>query len=75
MDIEPPDIHFLRAAEGWVELGDWREAAIWSRLDLPAGARIEGPAVLEQPDATIVIEPGMAGRVDDLGNLIVERVR
>ena len=26
MDIEPPDIHFLRAAEGWVELGDWREA-------------------------------------------------
>ena len=52
-----------------------REAAIWSRLDLPAGARIEGPAVLEQPDATIVIEPGMAGRVDDLGNLIVERVR
>ena len=49
--------------------------SIWSRLDLPAGARIEGPTVLEQPDATIVIEPGMAGRVDDLGNLIVERVR
>ena len=22
MDIEPPDIQFLRAAEGWVELGD-----------------------------------------------------
>ena len=58
-----------------VYFGDWREAAIWSRLDLPAGARLEGPAVLEQPDATIVIEPGMAGRVDDLGNLIVERVR
>ena len=38
--------------------------AIWSRLDLPAGARIEGPAILEQPDATIVIEPGLAGRVD-----------
>ena len=35
-------------------------------------ARIEGPAILEQPDATTVIEPGLAGRIDALGNLIVE---
>jgi len=55
-----------------VHFGRWCEASIWWRLDLPVGARIEGPAVLEQPDATIVIEPGMSGRVDDLGNLIVE---
>ena len=39
---------------------------------LPAGARIAGPAVLEQPDATTVIEPGLIGRIDRLGNLIVE---
>ncbi|MBM3530582.1 MAG: hydantoinase/oxoprolinase family protein [Alphaproteobacteria bacterium] len=52
----------------------WREATIWSRLDLPAHARIDGPAILEQPDATVAIEPGMAGRVDNFGNLIVERV-
>ena len=58
-----------------VYFGDWREAAIWSRLDLPAGGRIDGPAILEQPDATIVIEPGMHGIVDKLGNLIVERSR
>jgi N-methylhydantoinase A len=55
----------------WFPAG-WREAAIWRRLDLPAGARISGPAVLEQPDATVVIEPGFAGRIDALGNLIVE---
>jgi N-methylhydantoinase A len=54
--------------------GGWQDASVWSRLALPGGATIEGPAVLEQPDATIVIEPGMAGRVDRLGNLIVERV-
>jgi N-methylhydantoinase A len=53
--------------------GGWRDASVWSRLDLPAGTTIEGPAILEQPDATIVIEPGMTGRVDKLGNLIVER--
>jgi len=52
--------------------GGFRDTAIWSRLDLPAGARIEGPAILEQPDATTVIEPGLAGRIDALGNLIVE---
>jgi N-methylhydantoinase A len=41
-------------------------------LDLPVGAVIEAPAVLEQGDATTVIEPGLRGRVDKLGNLIVE---
>jgi N-methylhydantoinase A len=45
---------------------------VWARLALPAGAVIEGPAILEQPDATTVIEPGLVGRVDPLGNVIVE---
>jgi N-methylhydantoinase A len=52
--------------------GGWHDAGIWSRLDLPTGAALTGPAILEQPDATTVIEPGLAGRVDALGNLIVE---
>jgi len=52
--------------------GGWRETAVWSRLALPAGATVEGPAILEQPDATTVIEPGHVGRVDPLGNVIVE---
>jgi N-methylhydantoinase A len=46
---------------------------VWSRLDLPTGAVIEGPAVLEQPDATIFIDPGLKATVDPLGNVIVER--
>lgn len=57
----------------WIE-GSWRDTTIWSRLDLPVGAIIEAPAILEQPDATIYIDPGLRGRVDRLGNLIVERV-
>jgi N-methylhydantoinase A len=55
----------------WFEDG-WRDTAVWARLDLPADAKIVGPAILEQPDATTVIEPGLAGRIDRLGNLIVE---
>ena len=53
--------------------GEWRATRVWSRLDLPAGAVIESPAILEQPDATVFIEPGLRGRVDTLGNVIVER--
>jgi N-methylhydantoinase A len=53
--------------------GEWRQATIWSRLDLPVGAIVQGPAVLEQPDATTVLDPGLAARVDALGNLIIER--
>jgi N-methylhydantoinase A len=52
--------------------GGWRDTGVWARLDLPADAKIAGPAILEQPDATTVIEPGLTGRVDALGNLIVE---
>ncbi len=53
--------------------GGWRETTIWDRLALPVGARIDGPAILEQGDATTVIDPGLSARVDAFGNLIVER--
>jgi N-methylhydantoinase A len=53
--------------------GGWTEAAIFDRLALPIGAVVEGPAILEQPDATTVLDPGLSARVDDYGNLIVER--
>jgi N-methylhydantoinase A len=53
--------------------GAWHPTSIWSRLELPVGAVIPGPAILEQPDATTVVEPGLAARVDSLGNIVIER--
>ena len=53
--------------------GAWHEAQIWDRLALPVGAAVQGPAILEQGDATTVIDPGLLARVDVFGNLIVER--
>jgi N-methylhydantoinase A len=50
-------------------------APVWERLDLPEGAVIEGPAILEQPDTTIFIDPGLTGRVDAFGNLLITRAR
>ena len=52
--------------------GAWQEAAVYDRLALPVGAEIAGPAVLEQPDTTILIEPGQRGVVDRFGNLLIE---
>jgi N-methylhydantoinase A len=58
-----------------VWFGGWVEATVWDRLALPAGAAVEGPAILEQPDATTVVDPGLVARVDALGNILLERAR
>jgi N-methylhydantoinase A len=53
--------------------GAWHSAAVYARRALPVGAVIEGPAILEQEDATIFIEPDLHGLVDRFGNIIIER--
>jgi N-methylhydantoinase A len=53
--------------------GAWHAAAIYARDKLPLGAIITGPAVIEQLDATTVIEPSFCARVDPLGNLRITR--
>lgn len=53
--------------------GAWHEAVVIDRLALPVDALVPGPAILEQADATIVIDPGLAATVDRLGNLIIRR--
>ena len=52
--------------------GDWHDGRIIDRLRLPAGSVVSGPCLLVQPDATIYVDPGLAARVDDLGNIIIE---
>jgi N-methylhydantoinase A len=48
------------------------EAAIYARERLGIGARIDGPAILTQLDATTLLLPDQFGVVDRFGNLIVE---
>jgi N-methylhydantoinase A len=49
--------------------GAWHMAPVLDRVKLPTGARFAGPAVVQQVDATTLIEPGSAALVDDIGNL------
>ena len=53
--------------------GQWWDAQRYARLDLPVSAQVAGPAILEQADTTVWLEPGFTARVDSLGNLLVER--
>ena len=53
----------------------WHETAIYDRLALPVGAAIAGPAILVQPDTTVLIDPGLVGRTDDYGNTIITAER
>ena len=51
--------------------GQWHDAVRYARLDLPVAARIDGPAILEQADTTVWLEPGFHAEVDAHGNLLV----
>jgi N-methylhydantoinase A len=53
--------------------GTWVEAPVYARLDLPPGTIISGPAILEQPDTTIFVDPDLEGTVDRFGNVILSR--
>jgi N-methylhydantoinase A len=67
-------VETARIATRKVHFGDtWHDTAIYNRLSLPVGARIPGPAILEQPDTTVLIEPDLTGLIDELGNTIIER--
>jgi N-methylhydantoinase A len=52
--------------------GGWRDTPVYAREKLPLDAVIEGPAILEQLDATTVVEPGDRLTSDADGNLIIE---
>ena len=51
--------------------GAFHEARIYDRLGLAVGAEIDGPAILEQSDTTIFVDPGLKATVDAFGNLVI----
>ncbi|MCY4289431.1 MAG: hydantoinase/oxoprolinase family protein [Aestuariivita sp.] len=66
-------IEAAKTSSRQVHFGDaWHETAIYDRLRLPVESKIQGPAILAQPDTTVLIDPGFAGRVDPFGNTIIE---
>ena len=54
--------------------GNWHDAGIFDRGQLGAGDCVTGPAIVSEMDSTTVILPGYSGRVDSVGNLLIEPV-
>ena len=44
---------------------------IFDRAKLGPGSTMDGPAILENVDSTVVIDPGWQARIDDYGNCIM----
>ena len=55
-------------------VGNVYETPIYQRHLLPADMALDGPAIIEQMDCTIVVEPGNRVTLDGLGNLVIEVV-
>lgn len=51
--------------------GGWRTCQVLRRETLRAGDVVEGPAILEQVDSTVLLDPGDTARVDPYGNLVI----
>ena len=75
--LGPSDNHTIEeikigSRQVWFE-GKWLQTDVYSRLNLPKEQIVSGPALLEQPDTTIFIDPDLEGKVDSFGNLIISR--
>jgi N-methylhydantoinase A len=53
------------------DAGDFVEATIYDRSLLRNGVELEGPAVVEQLDSTVVLPPGASARVDEYLNIVI----
>lgn len=51
----------------------WTDVPVFQRASLSPGAAFDGPSIVEEREATVVVPPDVAARVDGAGNLVLER--
>jgi N-methylhydantoinase A len=77
-----PRLEFAAAGDGdpvkgerlayFPELSGRATATVYDRYALREGVRVEGPALIEERESTIVVGPSGAAEVDELGNLRIQ---
>jgi N-methylhydantoinase A len=55
--------------------GGWRELDVHDRGALGVGSELQGPAVVEFAESTLLVRPGWRATVDEIGTLNLERRR
>ena len=61
-------------ADGSQAISGWRDASLFVRESLCAGALIDGPAIVAEKNATTVVEPGWQARLTAAGPIELQRV-
>ena len=56
----------------WLD-GRPAQARVYERASLGSGDRVAGPAIVEQPDTTVLVPEGDVADVDRFGNLLIKR--
>jgi N-methylhydantoinase A len=72
---DSPDAALRHEGKAWFRVdGELREVATryYDREALRAGNKIDGPAIVNQYDATTVVPPGISAHVDRYGNIVIE---
>lgn len=69
--VRPHTPEPLGHRSAWFD-GQEHKAAIFERETLEAGARIDGPAIIEQFDSTTVVPPAMSAEVDAYMNIRID---
>jgi len=58
----------------FAEAGDFVETQVYDRTALQHGDRVNGPAILEEPDSTTICPPGYQVEVDPFLNLMITKL-
>jgi len=69
-EVEAPSPAPLYQADVWFS-GSFHSTPFFERVNLPPGARLEGPAIVGQMDSTTLVLPGQEAAVDSSRNLVV----
>ena len=54
--------------------GEWVDARVVRRDALPVGGRVDGPAIIEEPDSTTYVPPDFRAEVHPTWCLVLEQV-
>ncbi len=74
----PPELEQRPTAEAgsrdvyWREFGEFRPTAVYDGPALSPGVSIDGPAIIDYPDTTVVLPPGASAGLDPLGNVVID---
>ena len=66
-----PDAEPVAQRRTLFDTGERRDTPVYRRDALVAGQGLDGPAIVEQLDTTILVFPGDRCVVDEWGNLII----